>query len=409
MSSRSLLREWQKRDSRKAEETVGVCETLAREALDDIRLSVRTLQTESDPSFIESLKQLTEDFYKNAGVTSELTVSGDPALVPLSLHPTVIRTVQEALTNAKRHGGATACSIQLACTTDSISLVMKDDGKGNPEAALGFGLLNMKKRATEHGGSIRFESETDQGFTVIAEFSLANKKWSFGPAQRKGEFIMIKIIITDDQDIVREGLASLLQLREELDVIATARNGQEAFEKAKELEPDIVLMDIRMPVSNGVEGTKLITSSLTGVKVLMLTTFKDSELIAEALEEGASGYLLKDMSADTIVKAVMTVQSGGMVLPPELTAQMLNEWKREKQLKGTEEKEKPKEPHDLTEREMEVLAQLGYGLNNKEIAEKLYITEGTVKNHVSNIISKLSVRDRTQVAIYSVRHGVSVF
>lgn len=104
---------------------------------------------------------------------------------------------------------------------------------------------------------------------------------------------MIKIIITDDQDIVREGLASLLQLREELDVIATARNGQEAFEKAKELEPDIVLMDIRMPVSNGVEGTKLITSSLPSVKVLMLTTFKDSALIAEALEEGASGYVIK--------------------------------------------------------------------------------------------------------------------
>ncbi|OTQ82513.1 histidine kinase [Bacillus subtilis subsp. subtilis] len=180
-----LLREWQKRDSQKADETVGVCETLAREALDDVRLSVRTLQTENDPSLIELLKQLTEDFCKNAGVTTEFAVSGDPAIIPLSLHPTLIRTAQEALTNAKRHGGATACSIQLACTTDSISLVIKDDGKGNPEAALGFGLLNMKKRAAEHGGTIRFESERDQGFTVIAEFSLANKKWSFGPAQQK--------------------------------------------------------------------------------------------------------------------------------------------------------------------------------------------------------------------------------
>ncbi|MED1818369.1 two-component system sensor histidine kinase LnrJ [Bacillus subtilis] len=180
-----LLREWQKRDSQKADETVGVCETLAREALDDVRLSVRTLQTENDPSLIESLKQLTEDFCKNAGVTTEFAVSGDPAIIPLSLHPTLIRTAQEALTNAKRHGGATACSIQLACTTDSISLVIKDDGKGNPEAALGFGLLNMKKRAAEHGGMIRFESERDQGFTVIAEFSLANKKWSFRPVQQK--------------------------------------------------------------------------------------------------------------------------------------------------------------------------------------------------------------------------------
>ncbi|WP_439948900.1 two-component system sensor histidine kinase LnrJ [Bacillus subtilis] len=180
-----LLREWQKRDSQKADETVGVCETLAREALDDVRLSVRTLQTENDPSLIESLKQLTEDFCKNAGVTTEFAVSGDPAIIPLSLHPTLIRTAQEALTNAKRHGGATACSIQLACTTDSISLVIKDDGKGNPEAALGFGLLNMKKRAAEHGGTIRFESEQDQGFTVNAEFSLANKKWSFRPVQQK--------------------------------------------------------------------------------------------------------------------------------------------------------------------------------------------------------------------------------
>ncbi|MBU8572425.1 two-component system sensor histidine kinase LnrJ [Bacillus subtilis] len=180
-----LLREWQKRDSQKADETIGVCETLAREALDDVRLSVRTLQTENDPSLIESLKQLTEDFCKNAGVTTEFAVSGDPAIIPLSLHPTLIRTVQEALTNAKRHGGATACSIQLACTTDSISLVIKDDGKGNSEAALGFGLLNMKKRAAEHGGMIRFESERDQGFTVNAEFSLANKKWSFGPVQQK--------------------------------------------------------------------------------------------------------------------------------------------------------------------------------------------------------------------------------
>lgn len=180
-----LLREWQKRDSQKADETVGVCETLAREALDDVRLSVRTLQTENDPSLIESLKQLTEDFCKNAGVTTEFAVSGDPAIIPLSLHPTLIRTVQEALTNAKRHGGAAACSIQLACTTDSISLVIKDDGKGNPEAALGFGLLNMKKRAAEHGGIIRFESEVPKSFTLQkaqskTTFQILSASWLSG-------------------------------------------------------------------------------------------------------------------------------------------------------------------------------------------------------------------------------------
>ncbi|GED03444.1 sensor histidine kinase [Bacillus atrophaeus] len=181
-----LLREWQKRDSQKAEQTVGVCEALSREALEEIRLSVRTLQAEnSQPSFVETLKQLTEDFYQNARVASEIALNGDPSLIPLSLQPAITRTVQEALTNAKRHGGATRCSIQLTCEPEKISVIIEDDGKGNPETEAGFGLLNMKKRAAEHGGTVRFESERSKGFKVIAEFSLAIKKWSFGPVQQK--------------------------------------------------------------------------------------------------------------------------------------------------------------------------------------------------------------------------------
>ncbi|MFS0863599.1 response regulator [Fredinandcohnia sp. 179-A 10B2 NHS] len=225
---------------------------------------------------------------------------------------------------------------------------------------------------------------------------------------------MIKVMVVDDQELMRDGLATILNLRPEIEVVETAGNGQEAFEKAQLVKPDIVLMDIRMPVVNGVEGTKLITKALPDIKVLMLTTFKDSDLIFEALDEGASGYLLKDMHTQTIVQAIMTVHSGGMVLPKELTSQVLKEIRHTKVLEqGKEEAQVPEDVEkilkELTEREYEVLTHLGYGYNNKEISEKLFITEGTVKNHVSNIISKLQLRDRTQAAIFSVRYGISTF
>lgn len=219
---------------------------------------------------------------------------------------------------------------------------------------------------------------------------------------------MIRVMIVDDQPLVRDGLAMLLNLRTEIEVAGTAGDGLEALEKAKQLQPDIVLMDIRMPRTNGVEGTSLLREHMPNVKVLMLTTFKDSELIFDALEQGASGYLLKDMSTDIIVQAILTVHAGGVVLPQDVTVQILQELKKTKVIE-TEKKSIPGVMGQLTERESEVLRELGYGLSNKEIAEKLYITEGTVKNHVSNLISKLELRDRTQAAIFAVRYGITEY
>jgi DNA-binding NarL/FixJ family response regulator len=225
----------------------------------------------------------------------------------------------------------------------------------------------------------------------------------------------IKIIIVDDQALMRDGLTSILALKEDIDVIGTASDGKEAFEKAKNLQPHIVLMDIRMPGINGVQGTKLIRAELPHIKVLMLTTFKDSELIIEALEEGASGYLLKDMPTEAIVQAIKTVHSGGIVLPEELTAQIFLEMKKVNEINKYESREYdsknlPTLSQDLlTDREWIVLEKLGKGLNNKEISQTLFITEGTVKNHVSNIINKLDIRDRTQAAIFAVRHGITRF
>lgn len=222
---------------------------------------------------------------------------------------------------------------------------------------------------------------------------------------------MIKIIIVDDQELMRDGLATILDLKPELSVVGVASDGREAYEIALEKKPDIVLMDIRMPGTNGVKGANLITSSLLDTKVLMLTTFSDTELILEALTEGAHGYLLKDMPTDSIVQAIMTVYSGGIVLPQHLTAEIISEMKRRQELEKEifPSQDVPAIIHDLTEREREVLKKLGEGLNNKEIATQLYISEGTVKNHVSHLIGKLEVRDRTQAAIFAVRYGITTF
>ncbi|MBK5426727.1 MULTISPECIES: response regulator [Bacillus] len=217
---------------------------------------------------------------------------------------------------------------------------------------------------------------------------------------------MIRIMIVDDQSLIRDGLAMLLNLRPELEVVGTATDGDEVIQKVKELHPEIILMDIRMPRMNGVEGTRLVREQFPHIKVLMLTTFSDSELIFEALEQGASGYLLKDMETDAIAQAILTVHSGGVVLPQDITAQIIEELKK---TKVAVECNPPEQLKQLTEREVDVLRAIGLGLNNKEIAEKLFITEGTVKNHVSNLISKLELRDRTQAAIYAVRYGVTTY
>jgi DNA-binding NarL/FixJ family response regulator len=227
---------------------------------------------------------------------------------------------------------------------------------------------------------------------------------------------MIRVVVVDDQKLMRDGLSTILDLEDDLEVVGTASDGQQALEVAQEQKPDLVLMDIRMPGVDGVEGTRLIREQLPETKVLILTTFNDTDLIFDALNQGASGYLLKDMPTEAIVQAILTVHSGGIVLPPESTAQFLEELRR---IKGhtvatapQAEAGQPALPpmvEELTEREYEVLHLLGRGLNNKEIAEMLVITEGTTKNHVSNIIAKLSLRDRTQAALFAVRYGITGF
>ncbi len=218
----------------------------------------------------------------------------------------------------------------------------------------------------------------------------------------------MRILVVDDQRLMREGLATILNLEPDMEVVGTAIDGRDAYAKVTELQPDVVLMDIRMPGMDGVEGAELILRHFPEMKVLILTTFDDAELILRVLEKGVHGYLLKDMPSEAIVSAIQTVYNGGTVLQPEITAMLLKELKKMPAVPSVPElllNENDEELlGSLTDREKEILALLGQGLNNKEIADRLFISEGTVKNHVSSLMSKLGLRDRTQAAVFSVRH-----
>ena len=205
----------------------------------------------------------------------------------------------------------------------------------------------------------------------------------------------IRLIIADDEMLIRTGLKIMLEASGNVEVLALAENGRAAFEACTIHRPDVVLMDIRMPESNGIEGTKLIKEAFPEVKVLIVTTFQDTEYIVEAVQNGASGYLLKDSSPDAILDGIKVALSGKVVMDTVISEALLTNTSVEKEESFNAEK------WGLTTREVELIAQVAKGLSNKEIAQTLFLSEGTVKNNISTILSKLELRDRTQLVIFA--------
>ncbi|MBN2551080.1 MAG: response regulator transcription factor [Anaerolineales bacterium] len=214
----------------------------------------------------------------------------------------------------------------------------------------------------------------------------------------------VTVLIADDQRLVREGIASLLSIQEGIKVIGVAENGQEAIQLALELSPDVILMDVRMPVLDGIAATEQVRSQLQNCHVLMLTTFDDEEYIIKAMRAGAEGYLLKDIPAGDLAQAVRLAQAGIYPFSPAVAGKLAE--KAGQEMGSGQVKPSPAIAADLTEREIEVLRWLAKGATNREIAEQLCVSEGTVKNHVSNILGRLGLRDRVQAALYAHDHGI---
>ncbi|MFC6065388.1 response regulator transcription factor [Streptomyces ochraceiscleroticus] len=214
----------------------------------------------------------------------------------------------------------------------------------------------------------------------------------------------IRVVIADDQTMIRESFAILLNAQPDIDVVGEADNGEDGVRLVQEIEPDIVLMDIRMPRLNGLEATQRITAGGSAAKILVLTTFDLDEYVYEALRAGASGFLLKTSSAHQLANAIRTVHEGGGLIEPTITKRLMEEFARS---------HAPRRPRrarvgDLTQRETEVLCLIARGLSNAELANELVIAEQTAKTHVGRILVKLGLRDRTQAAIFAYEAGLVV-
>ena len=212
----------------------------------------------------------------------------------------------------------------------------------------------------------------------------------------------IKVLIADDMKILRQGLKAILSQDEEIVVVGTAENGKEAFELCKTLMPDVVLMDMRMPEYDGAFGINAIKEKNPEIKVLVLTTFDDDETISKAMDSGADGYILKEMEDEKIISSVKNVYEGisvfGQSVLNSMRKKMSSNTNATKDIKGLDV--------DLTARELDVIKLVSMGYDNKEIADELCLAEGTVRNQVSHLLEKIGLKDRTQLAVYAVKHGL---
>ncbi|WP_293336613.1 response regulator transcription factor [Microcoleus sp. CAWBG58] len=213
---------------------------------------------------------------------------------------------------------------------------------------------------------------------------------------------MIRLLLVDDQQLICQGLKAMLSLESDLEVIGIAHNGKAALEQVEALQPDIVLMDLKMPVMDGREATRLICQSFPNTSVLVLTTFDDDGYIVDAMRAGAKGYLLKDMPSEELAQAIRLVQSGYTQLAPGLMDKLMTGFSAAPTTPTpTTQPSKQSELAQLTPREQEVLRLIGKGLTNRDIAQELFISEGTVKTHVTHLLNRLNLRNRSQLAIYA--------
>lgn len=216
---------------------------------------------------------------------------------------------------------------------------------------------------------------------------------------------LIRILLVDDQTLFRESIRSVLEMRNpNIQVVAQAANGEEGLELAEKHQPDIILMDVRMPVMDGVESARLIRINCPEAKIIMLTTFDDDEYVFEALKAGAAGYLLKDIPPAVLESAIISVYNGGILMSPEVAAKVVNRLSTPFTKKISHSNDSIRDV--ITERELEILQAIALGKDNREIAKELYLSEGTVRNYVSSIYAKLNVKDRAEAILYAIEKKI---
>ncbi|PIE96160.1 helix-turn-helix transcriptional regulator [Bacillus fungorum] len=356
---------------------------LARNGMEEARTYLHQMDSpqESLPLTV-TLQQLAEEFQKHAKVNVRTRIIGEEYMVSKQAKMTLYRSLQESLTNAVRHGYSTEIIVSLHFEPQQTRLDVQDNGCGVEEWKDGFGITVMKERAIQLQGRVTVYSEKGEGTLISCVLPRL--------VQLSDE--RIRLCIVDDHSFIRESLHTILDGQEGLQVVGMAEDGEQAVELCESLNPDLVLMDLEMPNIDGIRATKIIKGKCPDIRVLILSTFQDTERAKEIIRSGADGYLLKSIESRELVESIRLVYRGGTMIDQDLFRRM---WDGNDEAESVESKSDGKE-YGLTKREIEVLNLLSQGIRYKTIASKLYLSNGTVRNYASTLYDKLGVNNREE-------------
>ncbi|MGN2618177.1 response regulator [Bacillus stercoris] len=356
---------------------------LARNSMEEVRLYLHQLDLsqESLPLAV-TLQQLTEEFKKHAKVNVRTRIIGEEYMASKQSKMTLYRSLQESLTNAVRHGHSTEIIVSLHFEPQQIRLDVQDNGCGVEEWKDGFGLTAMKERVSQSQGRVIVYSKKGEGTLISCVL----------PKQVQLSNEQIRLCIVDDHSFIRESLHTILDGQEDLQVVGMAEDGERALELCERLKPDVVLMDLEMPNLDGIHATKMIKEKWPDIRVLILSTFQNTERAKEIIRNGADGYLLKSIDSRELAESIRLVYRGGTMINHDLFHRI---WEENEETGSFESKSDGKE-YGLTKRELEILELLSQGSRYKTIASKLYLSNGTVRNYASNLYEKLGVKNREE-------------
>ncbi|MDA2324688.1 hybrid sensor histidine kinase/response regulator transcription factor [Bacillus albus] len=369
--------------SKEGEQQLDSLLQLARNSMEEVRLYLHQLDLskESLPLAV-TLQQLTEEFKKHAKVNVRTRIIGEEYVTSKQSKMTLYRTLQESLTNAVRHGHSTEIIVSLHFEPQQIRLDVQDNGCGVEEWKDGFGLTAMKERVSQSQGRVIVYSKKGEGTLISCVL----------PKQVQLSNEQIRLCIVDDHSFIRESLHTLLDGQEDLQVVGMAEDGERALELCERLKPDIVLMDLEMPNMDGINTTKMIKKKWPDMRVLILSTFQNTERAKEIIRNGADGYLLKSIDSRELAESIRLVYRGGTMINHDLFHRM---WE-DKEETGLVESRSDGIEYGLTKRELEILELLSQGSRYKTIASTLYLSNGTVRNYASNLYEKLGVKNREE-------------
>ena len=399
---------WRDRDPGIEEQEIDQCIRLLRESIYEARRLIGQLRPAGldDFGLVHALRLYLAPLSTTEDWQVSLKVDPNWGTLPPALEAAVFRMVQEAVTNARKYSDVRRLEIELRALPDELAISVRDWGPGFdpsavtaiPEQGLHMGLIGIRERARLWGGPVSHRQPPGRGDPDHRAHSA--HPWHGA----RGGQVVIRIVLVDDQAIVREGLRSMLSPEPDLVVVGEAENGQEALDLVPGLDPDIVLMDVRMPEMDGLTALGRLKVVAPRSSVIMVTLYDDPDYLLRAVAIGAAGYILKDSSRDELVRAVRVTAEGGAIIAPSLLPDLLS------RMSQVQAQPIAAPACDLTERlserEMQVLRLIAEGHTNQEIAEELTIGATTVKTHVQNILQKLGVSDRTQAAVYAVRCGL---